>query len=305
LEKLMGYKSEPIQAVLPRINSTFFLPALQGEFVWTADQICDLFDSLMRRYPISSFLFWQVPVDGRDDVEAYEFLHTVKESRNRAKLARVHGNRDLTFVLDGQQRLTSLLVGLQGYYHDRKTKSGKGSKTYVTKKLYLDLLHDGRVPDGDGEIYYHFDFFDYVPVYSKSSHWFEVGRILNVDGDIKRLVERQVKAIRDMRALPSQDASIVEHNLTRLYEAMWSDDVISYHTEIDPDHERILEIFVRANSGGTKLSKSDLLLSTLTLHWGSENAREVINEFVDELNGMLTRKNRLDKDFVMKSFLCS
>jgi hypothetical protein len=40
-------------------------------------------------------------------------------------------------------------------------------------------------------------------VYSKSSHWFEVGRILNVDGDIKRLVERQVKAIRDMRALPS------------------------------------------------------------------------------------------------------
>jgi hypothetical protein len=231
LEKLMGYKSEPIQAVLPRINSTFFLPALQREFVWTADQICDLFDSLMRRYPISSFLFWQVPVDGRDDVEAYEFLHTVKESRNRAKLARVNGNRDLTFVLDGQQRLTSLLVGLQGYYHDQKTKSGKGSKTYVTKKLYLDLRRDGTVPGGDGEIYYHFDFFDYVPVYSKSSHWFEVGRILNVDGDINRLVERQVKAIRDMRALPTQDARIVEHNLTRLYEAIWSDDVIAYHTD--------------------------------------------------------------------------
>jgi CHAD domain-containing protein len=76
---------------------------------------------------------------------------------------------------------------------------------------------------------------------------------------------------------------------------------MSSHTiRTDPDHERILEIFVRANSGGTKLSKSDLLLSTLTLHWGAENAREVINEFVDELNGMLTRKNRLDKDFVMK-----
>jgi hypothetical protein len=66
---------------------------------------------------------------------------------------------------------------------------------------------------------------------------------------------------------------------------------------------RILEIFVRANSGGTELSKSDLLLSTLTLHWGTENAREVINEFVEELNGKLTRKNRLNKDFVMKSCL--
>ena len=301
----MSYKSETIQSILPRVNSTFFLPALQREFVWTADQICASFDSLMRRYPISSFLFWQVPVEARDDVEAYEFLHTVKESLNRAKLARVHGNRDLTFVLDGQQRLTSLLVGLQGYYHGRKTKSGKGSKTYVTKKLYLDLLHDGRVPDADDEIYYHFDFFDYVPLLSKNSYWFEVGRILNVDADmgIKGLVERQIKAIRDVRSLPSQDAAVVEHNLTRLYEAIWSDELLSYHTETDPDHERILEIFVRANSGGTELSKSDLLLSTLTLHWGAENAREVINAFVEELNGNLTRKNRLNKDFVMKACL--
>src|SRR5436853_2862813 len=104
----MSYQSETIQSILPRINSTFFLPALQREFVWTADQICALFDSLMRRYPISSFLFWHVPVEARDDVEAYEFLHTVSESGNRARMARMHGNREVTFVLDGQQRLTAL-----------------------------------------------------------------------------------------------------------------------------------------------------------------------------------------------------
>jgi uncharacterized protein with ParB-like and HNH nuclease domain len=45
----MSYKSETIAAVMPRINSTYFLPALQREFVWTADQVCALFDSLMRR----------------------------------------------------------------------------------------------------------------------------------------------------------------------------------------------------------------------------------------------------------------
>ncbi len=38
----------------------YFLPAIQREFVWGADQIERLFDSLMREYPISSFLFWQV-----------------------------------------------------------------------------------------------------------------------------------------------------------------------------------------------------------------------------------------------------
>jgi hypothetical protein len=76
-------------------------------------------------------------------------------------------------------------------------------------------------------------------------------------------------------------------------------DVLSYQTETNPDHERMLEIVVRANSGETELSKPGLLLSTLTLHWGAENAREVINDFAEELNGRLTRKNRLNKDFVM------
>ncbi|MBR0925735.1 DUF262 domain-containing protein [Bradyrhizobium diazoefficiens] len=300
----MSYSSETIQAILPRLNSTYFLPALQREFVWTEEQICQLFDSLMRGYPISSFLFWHVPIEGRDDVEAYEFLRTVKESRNRAALARVHGSRNLTFVLDGQQRLTSLLVGLQGHFHGRKAKSGKGSKTQVMKKLYLDLLHDGRIPDADGELGYSFEFFDYVPVLSKNSYWLEVGRILNAGADsLSALIERQIKSVRDIRPLPSQEASVVQHNLTRLHELIWSDEVISYHTETDSDPERILEIFVRVNSGGTELSKSDLLLSTLSLHWGAENAREVINNFVDELNNQLTRKNKLNKDFVMKSCL--
>ena len=89
--------------------------------------------------------------------------NSVKESRNRATLARVHGRRDITFVLDGQQRLTALLVGLQGIYLGRKTKSGKGARTPVAKKLFLDLLHDGRVPDADDETSYHFEFYDYTP----------------------------------------------------------------------------------------------------------------------------------------------
>ena len=303
----MSYKSETIAAILPRINNTYFLPAMQREFIWKEEQICALFDSLMRRYPISSFLFWQVPVEARDDVEAYEFLHSVNKSRNRAHLARVYGRRDITFVLDGQQRLTALLVGLQGTYIGRKTKSGKGARTTTPKKLYLDLLHDGRVPDAEGETSYHFEFFEYTPILLKqNSYWFEVKRILDEEfvADLEDHVDYYKQVIRDVRGrLTTQEASIIEHNLKHLYEGIRSDNTISYHTETDPDHGRILEIFVRANSGGTELSKSDLLLSTLTLHWGTENAREVINEFVDVLNNQLTRKNRLNKDFIMKSCL--
>lgn len=302
----MSYKSDTIASILPRINTSFFLPALQREFVWTSGQICALFDSLMRRYPISSFLLWHVPGESRDDVEAYEFLHTVNEFGNRARMARVGSNSDLTFVLDGQQRLTALLVGLQGTFYARRTKSGKGARTNVSKKLFLDLLHDGREPDAEGEVYYKFEFYDYEPtVLRANSYWFEVRKILRLQSktDLEQLVERQIKAIRDMRSLSTQQANVVSHNLTRLYDSVITEETISYHTEIDADHERILEIFVRANSGGTQLSKSDLLLSTLTLHWGTENAREEINRFVEELNNDLTRKNKLNKDFVMKSCL--
>lgn len=304
----MSYISETIAAILPRINTTYFLPAMQREFIWKEEQICALFDSIMRQYPISSFLFWQAPMEALDDVETYEFLFSVKEAGNRAAMARVHRRRDITFVLDGQQRLTALLVGLQGTYLGRKTKSGKGARTLVAKKLFLDLLHDGRVPDAEGETSYHFNFFEYSPILmNHNSFWFEVGNILEEEefnSDLEDHIDYYKQVIREVRGkLTSQEAGIVEHNLTRLYKSIRSDDAISYHTETDIDHERILEIFVRANSGGTILSKSDLLLSTLTLHWGSENAREVINGFVDDLNNRFTRKKRLDKDYVMKACL--
>jgi hypothetical protein len=63
----------------------------------------------------------------------------------------------------------------------------------------------------------------------------------------------------------------------------------------------VLDIFVRANEGGTKLSKSDLLLSMATSRW--KDAREEIYQFQDLLNTELTRKNDFDKDFIMKSCL--
>lgn len=41
-------------------TNRYLLPAIQREVVWSKDQIARLFDSLMRDYPIGSFLFWNV-----------------------------------------------------------------------------------------------------------------------------------------------------------------------------------------------------------------------------------------------------
>ena len=51
-----------IKKALERIDKReLLLPAIQREFVWSADDIELLFDSLMCDFPINSFLFWKVP----------------------------------------------------------------------------------------------------------------------------------------------------------------------------------------------------------------------------------------------------
>ena len=50
-----------IKEAIDAINQRdFLLPAIQRKFVWSSHQICVLFDSIMRGYPINSFMVWEV-----------------------------------------------------------------------------------------------------------------------------------------------------------------------------------------------------------------------------------------------------
>jgi hypothetical protein len=84
---------------------------------------------------------------------------------------------------------------------------------------------------------------------------------------------------------------------------IWSDAVINYFTETSASVDRVLDIFVRANDGGTKLSKSDLLMSLITSKWENRSARDEIFDFVDHINKELPQPNKITKDFVLKSCL--
>ena len=96
---------------------------------------------------------------------------------------------------------------------------------------------------------------------------------------------------------------IALNTLDKLYRVIWKDGVIAYYTETDQSYDRVLDIFIRANDGGTKLSKSDLLLSMITSKWDGISARQEIYSFIDFLNGELDVRNQLDKDFIMKACL--
>lgn len=306
----MSYKPDTIaKMVLNRLNDTHFLPAIQREFVWGPGQIEALFDSIMRGYPISSFLLWELDPSQRGEWDAYEFLGHASQRGNHNRVASTVGIRNLTLVLDGQQRLTALNVGLRGFYETKRPRAHWNNPgAWVKRRLYLDLLKDARLGADDTEpedgMRYRFSFRpEGSDGTSGGAYWFRIGRVLDArtDDALFDLIESE----RESLPAGTDDGQVraFNRNLSRLHRVVWRDDVVWHHTEEDPDYDRVLDIFVRANSGGTPLSKSDLLLSMVTARWTEVNAREEIFGFVDRINGELARPNNFSKDFVLKTCL--
>ena len=137
----MSYASATIGSVLDDVNRKYFLPAIQRPYVWSSDQVIALFDSLLKGYPISSFMFWGVTSETKREVRIYRFLedyHPDKQNETTSP-----DGRDVVLVLDGQQRLTSLLIGLRGTFAEKnKFARGANPSAWVARSLYLDLLQD-------------------------------------------------------------------------------------------------------------------------------------------------------------------
>src|ERR1700722_8843513 len=181
----MSYRSETIALAVGRMNRQYFLPAIQREFVWKTEQIVQLFDSIMRGYPISSFLFWELKQENRDKWQVYEFLEKAKHGGTHNQQANIHGVTSLSLVLDGQQRLTSLMIGLRGTYTAKKKyKRWDNADAWSEQRLHLDLFADPRdVSEESAEsgVYYKFAFMEVTPPQDAEHYWFKIGRILDFD----------------------------------------------------------------------------------------------------------------------------
>lgn len=304
----MSYKSTTIAELLGKLNCSYFLPAIQRPFVWEPEQIVRLFDSLMQGYPISSFLFWDLKGENRESWEVYKFIQNFKYGEIHDEKAE-SGNGDITLVLDGQQRLTSLLLGIEGTYTVRMKYQRKGNPySWVGQALFLDLLKDPK-PSGTEEDYfedisYGFKFFsvESSPRNSVNHYWFPLSRILSCsDADVFDDLLEEV--LNDAGSISSEQRKVCRRNLERFYRVVWKEETIAYYTETSQSYDKVLDIFIRANSGGTKLSKSDLLMSMVTLKWSTLNARDEISNLLARLNTELEKENDVDRDFILRSGL--
>lgn len=277
----------------------YVLPSIQREFVWHPEQIEMLFDSLMRDYPISTFLFWQVDKERVGSFQFYEFLKDYHEKKNRHNSkADLATDEDVIALLDGQQRLTSLYVALCGSYAKKKPyHHWNNDKAFPPKKLYLYLLK----PSEEIETEYTFKFLTKDEAKADKG-WFKCSKILKFEDLSSVQMYLTDKELTDTSQYTKNQAKFAIKTLSEFFNVIHQKGTISYFLEKSPELDKVLQIFIRINSGGTVLSYSDLLLSIATAQWTERDAREVIHEFVDDINEIGDGFD-FSKDNVLKSCL--
>lgn len=293
----MYQTGDTIKNVLYQIeNHQLVLPAIQREFVWSPEQISRLFDSLMQGYPFGTFLYWRIRSENSLQYNYYDFvLNFHQRDAPHCPPFPLTSQRDLTAVLDGQQRLTALNIGLRGSISRKLPYMWwNNPAAFPRRHLYLDLLWESD--DNEG-LMYRFDFLtdEQANAATDDECWFLVNCVLTMKGgpSMVRWLNQH---------LPQDRVDRAYETLDRLFQVVHNEQIVAFYEEHSQDLEKVLQIFIRMNSGGTILSYSDLLLSIAVAQWSHHDAREEIHLLVDELN-RLGNGFSFSKDFVLKAGL--
>lgn len=294
----MEYKTISIREVISKINNKeMYLPEIQRGFVWKEKQVEKLFESIFVGYPIGTLLFWKTTKKDINDNELvlYDFIKDFHERDNKdnTKASEIASNYESYYiVLDGQQRLSSLYIGLQGSLAYKLPYLWWSSdNAFPQKKLFFNLDAMGLVDDEEDNKIPLFKFFDVNKV-PDDNLWFEVSKILQF--------EKLAEIISYSNTNNLSDNQI--NNLTKFWEMINLENppIIHYLTIQDTDYDDVLNIFVRLNSSGTPLSKPDLLFSTMLLDWNG--GREIIEKLIKRINNKGDKFN-FSKDFIMRTCL--
>lgn len=296
---MAGFQS-PIsiyQAISSIENKEYLLPAFQREFVWSTSQIEKLFDSLMQGYPISSMLFWKVKGSTVTDFNFYNFLNSYVEKYKTHNEIKKSITKDFYAILDGQQRLTSLYLGLCGSYayHEYRKSWDNNPNSFPERKLYLCISKINTYEEAEKKYLFSFEktsITENKDLYADSNNdiWFRVGKILDLylkNYDLDDFCEENCI---------SKDSKKI---LRKLEKTIFNEFNINYYEEDEQNPDKAVNIFTRINSGGTYLSFSDIMFSLMVANWKTD-ARTEITELVDRVNN---KGFSINIDFVLKAFL--
>jgi hypothetical protein len=291
------------------VSRRYLLPAIQRKFTWSTSQIEVLFDSIMRGYPINTFMFWEVTdAEVKSNFRFYQFLEKYCErfgENNPDFDTKGHGN--FQAVIDGQQRLTSLYIGLKGTYAYRLPRKWwpktQDDSVLPPRRLYLNIAAPLDEERNEEMMSYEFSFLTKQEREKAADEkcWFLVGDVLDLEeAETADQVLDVVMAYLEKVGMSSN--AYARKTLTRLYFAVRRDTLIHYYNETSQKIDHVLDIFIRTNHGGTPLSFSDLLMSIAIANW-KKDARQQIDDLVDKVRFGSDMEFSIDRDWILKAAL--
>lgn len=227
------------------------IPTFQREFVWEPENILKLWDSIFRFYPIGSILYWVTDsyLHTHRKLGGFEFPHDEDT---------VQKFKEWAYILDGQQRATSLLVSILG---------GKG-----------------KVKDDEN-----FDYtlyFDATDATFFFSHELEKRKSKVNPAFLIRLKDVPTWSFSFYKEISAQDGfnKDIEHNLEQL-QRIFSDYKLVLIRIQGVDVDEVCEIFERVNQEGKKLDPVDIIVART---YRNENLKKGIKGFYlrDNLQGL-------------------
>jgi hypothetical protein len=295
----MSYKPRTLFRLIDEINEELFLPHIQRPFVWEEDQMIRLFDSLMRNYPIQTLLFWRT----KDEIKARKFMEQINWDADLSDFYDPNMSKDgieKVFVLDGQQRLQTLYAIFYGAISELDNKRAEA---------YFDTT-SGIAPDEHGLMYQLR--FSSEPL---TLPWYRVANLIGKDTqrnaeELADAVNEALDTLEGTKSLEQRETQEeakarkrrVRRGISQLVSLLreekhfWVQELDGVANDFP--YRRVLDIFVRVNSGGTKLDASDLMFAAMKEGWDA--IEEVIEETTELLNGT---NLQFDKTFPLKCLL--
>lgn len=237
MKSAVSVKYIPVQTLLRGMrDGKFAIPDLQREFVWKPTQVCRLLDSIYRGLPVGAALVWEAPASQRGYIRQKSNIIPEFEG----------GQQTIQFLLDGQQRLTSLFMLVEGkpidIWNGKSIHFGKFFYNWrPNSEMRFRFSAQGAMKDE----------FRVSDILSSSNH-----KRLKIDG--KTLKKRSVAGFRDRFLSYKIPVIHIKHNKVG----------------------DIRETFIRINSGGTKISSADQAFSRAT----DVNLRDEVRRISEQLS---------------------
>jgi len=257
------------------LEKGLLLPEMQRRYVWTSTQVRDLMDTVYHDYPSGSILLWKTD--------------QLPETRTSAVQGEKEDTvRDKLLLLDGQQRITALATIMTGH----PIRGKDGALTHID--LYFNVDHPEKCCTDESEIEseeYQSQFFQVKNrAIENQPTWISVTKLFTKGvGEI----------LKDLRVnYDDPRFELINQRLNHLYNTQKN---YVYPVQILPkelSYAEATRVFVRVNSMGTRLSKSDLALAQVTSRWSG--SMKLFEDFVDKCS---KSSFFIDEGFLMRCMM--